>query len=118
MIFMDKLLGVDPVFNEYVQTVERFESSLSERLPDIKITGVTMEVNQIWGIKISIVFNTSPVNGDTTPHIWNATIARRLTLPSDDEFIDWLVEKFNNDVKPIMESIKQYTEGSVTYTTF
>ena len=118
MIFMDKLLGVDPVFNEYVQTVERFKSELASKLPEIEIVGISMEVNEWTGRKFSIDFNTSPTNYDLTPHVWNAVFARTSTPPSDEELIDQLVYKFKNDVRPLMQSIQQQTEGTISFTCF
>lgn len=118
MIFMDKLLGVDPVFNEYVQTVERFKKELSSKLPEIEIVGISMEVNDFTGRKFSIDFNTKPTNNDPTLHVWTAMFARTSTPPSDEDLVDQLVYKFKNDVKPLMQSIQQQTEGTISFTSF
>lgn len=119
MIFMDKLLGVDPVFNEYVQTVERFKKELSSKLPEIEIVGISMEVNDITGRKFSIDFNTKPTNNDPTLHVWTAMFARTRTPLSDEELVDQLVYRFKNDVKPMIDgAMKLDTIGQVRYTTF
>lgn len=119
MIFMDKLLGVDPVFNEYVQTVERFKAELASKLPEIEIIGISMEVNDITGRKFTIDFNTKPINNDPTPHVWNIMFARTNNPLSDDELVKQIVYKFKNDVRPMMDdAMKMDIVGHVTYTSF